>query len=72
MDYADHKKRVFVIVDNKANDGVKGEQDIVPVDIERLVGSREDDIFLTGTGKQVLEGGRGDDILDGWTGDDVY
>lgn len=72
VDYSDHKKRVFVFVDNAANDGAKGEQDFVPADIEKLVGSREDDVFLTGTGKQVLEGGRGDDILDAWTGNDVY
>jgi Ca2+-binding RTX toxin-like protein len=72
VDYADHKKRVFVFIDNKANDGVNDEHDLVPADIERLVGSPADDVFLTGTGKQVLEGGKGDDILDGWTGNDVY
>jgi Ca2+-binding RTX toxin-like protein len=72
VDYSDHKKRVFVFVDNAANDGAKDEHDFVPADIEKFVGSREDDVFLTGTGKQVLEGGKGDDILDGWTGDDVY
>ena len=71
VDYSDHKKRVIVLIDNKANDGVKNENDFVPANIERLVGSPADDVFLTWTGRQVLEGGRGDDILDGWTGNDV-
>jgi Ca2+-binding RTX toxin-like protein len=72
LDYTGHKKRVVVIVDGKANDGIKNEGDDVGGDIEELIGTNGDDVFLTGPGRQALIGRSGDDILDGWTGHDIY
>jgi Ca2+-binding RTX toxin-like protein len=72
LDYSSHRDRVVVVVDGQANDGSRNEHDDVGVDIEHIIGTRGDDVILTGTGRQVLDGRGGDDILDGWFGSDVY
>jgi Ca2+-binding RTX toxin-like protein len=72
LNYASHRRGVFVLTDGKPNDGLKKEGDNIDIDIEELIGTNEDDVFLTSIGRQVLIGRNGDDILDGWTGNDIY
>jgi RTX calcium-binding nonapeptide repeat (4 copies) len=72
LDYSSHRDRVVVVVDGQANDGSRNEHDNVGVDIEQIIGTRGNDVILTGSGRQVIDGRGGDDILDGWFGSDVY
>lgn len=70
VSYEDRTSRVFVTLDNQANDGERGERDNVMPDVEDVVGGvRADD--LTGDGdRNRVEAGRGEDLIDGKLGVD--
>ncbi len=68
------------------NDGVAGEHDCVGEDVERIVGSPQDDILIGNnpdalyglgpraepSGENVINGGGGNDLMDGGLGPDTY
>jgi Ca2+-binding RTX toxin-like protein len=63
---------VIVYMDGVANDGVAGENENVPADIEALEGGPFGDTLSgTGAGNDTLFGGSGPDDLQGWGGDDT-
>jgi len=70
--WADATNSVAASLDGVANDGVAGENENVPADVEGLQGGAYDDkLSGSGAGNDTLRGGGGADDLEGWAGDDV-
>jgi Ca2+-binding RTX toxin-like protein len=62
---------VALRMDGAANDGVSGENESLPSDIENLQGGPYGDILQGNEFANQLRGGNGDDKLDGRNGDDL-
>lgn len=80
VSYDGRSKGVRLYRDGKANDGARGERDYIRLDVERITGSRGNDLivgsrradFLTGNfGDDTILGSGGDDLLAGAQGRDV-
>ena len=68
--YAATSQAVTVTLDDKANDGVGGENDDVGGDIEKITGGGGDDTLTGAGGDQEIDGGPGSDRIDGGDGND--
>jgi Ca2+-binding RTX toxin-like protein len=70
--WADAAGPVTAYMDGIANDGVAGENETIPGDIEGVQGGPfGDKLSGTGAGADTLLGGAGPDDLEGWGGDDT-
>jgi Ca2+-binding RTX toxin-like protein len=70
--WSDATNSVNVSMDGAANDGVPGENENVPNDVEVIQGGPYGDTLSgTGAGNDTLLGGGGADDLQGWSGDDT-
>ncbi|MDX6650902.1 MAG: hypothetical protein QOJ97_2853 [Solirubrobacteraceae bacterium] len=67
----DHDQGVRASIDGVANDGIQGEAENLPGDVERLVGSSGNDVLSGSDGAEELTGYFGDDRVDANGGDDV-
>ena len=72
VSFADHKSAVTADLDGTADDGSKGERDLVGSDVENLLGGAGPDRLEGNQALNRLEGGAGDDLLLGGTGADVF
>jgi Ca2+-binding RTX toxin-like protein len=68
--YEERTNRVFVTLDDKANDGERGERDNVQTDVEIVLGGIQDDNVFGDADADMVEAGRGEDLLDGRLGRD--
>jgi Ca2+-binding RTX toxin-like protein len=69
--WSDATGPVTASLDGAANDGVAGENENIPADVEGIVGSPyADKLSGSGTSNDALFGGDGPDDLEGWGGDD--
>ena len=71
VDYSLRVNPVSLTLDDTANDGEEGENDVIAADFERLLGGSASDSLIGNSGAEQLEGGDGDDTLDGNKGIDV-
>ena len=78
--YASRKTGVRISLDNKANDGQKGEGDNVRTDVENVIGGAGNDYIVGsslnnslsgGAGNDTILAGGGNDVMDGGTGKDL-
>lgn len=69
--YADAKNVVNASLDDATNDGVPGETENIPSDIEDLEGGQFADKLYGNSGPNRLYGGDSPDDLDGYNGDDT-
>ena len=65
MDYISRDVGVNVSLDDVANDGASGEGDNAHSDLENIRGTRERDVLIGDSGRNLLQGFGGDDTLRG-------
>ncbi len=65
VDYGLAGAAVTVTLDNRANDGARGERDNVRVNVEQVGGGGREDTLTGSAGRNLLDGGSGEDYLDG-------
>jgi hypothetical protein len=71
VSYDSRATGVTVTLDAAANDGGAGENDLVGLDVEDMLGSGGDDV-LVGDGRiNIIDGGGGNDTADGGAGADI-
>ena len=68
--YATRRAAVRVSLDNKANDGMRGEKDNVRTDVENITGGHGNDLLIGSRLANILRGGNGNDTLIGNSGKD--
>ena len=66
--YEERMNRVFVTLDDKANDGERGERDNVRTDVEVVLGGIQDDNVFGDTDANTVDTGRGEDLITGRLG----
>jgi Ca2+-binding RTX toxin-like protein len=71
VDYIARTKPVTADIDGNADDGEKGEKDVIQVDIEWLLGGRGADTLTGGSAANLIAGGRGNDVIRGGGGNDI-
>ncbi len=71
VSYAARSTAVTVTIDAFADDGAVGEQDLVAVDVENVIGGAGDDHLTGSAAANVLDGGAGNDTIAGGPGNDT-
>jgi Ca2+-binding RTX toxin-like protein len=70
VEYAGATAAVAVTLNNRADDGQRGERDNVRTDVENVSGGGVDDTFTGSAGVNTLDGSSGEDFVDGRRGRD--
>jgi RTX calcium-binding nonapeptide repeat (4 copies) len=68
--YEDRDQPVAASLDNQANDGIAGENDLIASDVENLIGGAGDDTLIGDANPNDIDGGDGGDVIDGLGGPD--
>jgi hypothetical protein len=68
--YVDRRRPLSVSLDGRANDGERGEHDLVAPDVENVTGGSADDRITGSAAANQLTGGAGSDVIRGGAGDD--
>jgi len=70
-DYSDHKQAVRVCLDGQRDNGTPGENDLVAIDIENILGGPGNDTLIGNDGENFIDGGLGADDIIGRRGTDT-
>ncbi len=69
--YAEVLDNLTLDIDNKADDGVTGENDNIKTDVENITGGQGNDKITGGSAANVIYGGDGNDMIYGGSGNDM-
>lgn len=72
VSYSDRSKPLRLTLDGKANDGAKGEKDLIRGDVEDLYGGSKADVLIGNGADNYLRGNDGGDVLKGMGGGDSF
>jgi Ca2+-binding RTX toxin-like protein len=70
-DYSDHRQAVRVCLDGQRDNGAPGENDLVAIDIENILGGPGNDTLIGNNGENFIDGGLGADDMIGRGGTDT-